>query len=167
VSDQVVERDRYRLLLPAAFASSGARHLAEESRTVEVWSGVLGGDAPTTVAINLTPVAGRHLRHIMERAAAGLRAASVQPRRVRVVGATRSERLDGLTHGNSPAEPERIAIVAAVAREDVVLLTVRSWPRDDVEAAIERIVGGFEIVAARKPADSSRTCDVGGGDSPG
>ena len=61
-------------------------------------------------------------------------------------GATRSERLDGLTHGSSPAEPERIVIVAAVVREDVVLLTLRSWPREDVEVAIERIVGGFEIV---------------------
>ena len=147
VSYHVVERERYRLMLPAAFASSGARHLAEESRTVEVWSGVLCGDVPTTVAINLTPLAGRHLRQIMERAAAGLRAASVEPRRVRVRGATRSERLDGLTHGNSPAEPERIVIVATVVREDVVLLTLRSWPRDDVEAAIERIVGAFEIVA--------------------
>jgi hypothetical protein len=59
----------------------------------------------------------------------------------------RSERLGGLTHGNSPAEPERIVIVAAVTGEEVVLLTVRSWPRDDVAAAMERIVAGFEIMA--------------------
>jgi hypothetical protein len=38
-------------------------------------------------------------------------------------------------------------IVAAVIDEDVVLLTVRSWPREDVEAAMERIVASFEIVA--------------------
>jgi hypothetical protein len=59
----------------------------------------------------------------------------------------RRERLDGLTRGNSPAEPERITIVAAVAGQEVVLLTVRSCPRDDVEAAMERIVGAFEILA--------------------
>ena len=147
VTYHIIERARYRLTLPTAFASSGARHIAEESRTVEVWGGVLGGDAPTTVAVNLTPLAGRHLRHIMERAATGLRAASVEPRRARVPGATRSERLDGLTRGNSPAEPERITIVAAITGQDVVLLTVRSWPREDVEAAVERIVGAFEIVA--------------------
>jgi len=33
------------------------------------------------------------------------------------------------------------------------LLTVRSWPRDDVEAAMERIVGAFEILA-RDAAES-------------
>ncbi len=147
VTYHVVERARYRLTLPAAFASSGARHIAEESRNVEVWSGMLCGDVPTMIAVNLTPLAGRHLRQIMERAAAGLRAASVEPRNVRVPGATRSERLDGLTRGNSPAEPERIAIVAAVVGEEVVLLTIRSWPRDDVEAAMEHIVDAFEILA--------------------
>lgn len=147
VTDRVVERARYRLTLPATFVSSGARHVAEESRTVEVWGGTLCGDAPTMVAINLVPLAGRHLRHIMERAAAGLRAAHVEPRRVRVPGAKRSERLDGLTRGSSPAEPERITIVGAVIGQEVVLLTIRSWPRDDVEAAMERIAGTFEIPA--------------------
>jgi hypothetical protein len=43
---------------------------------------------------------------------------------------------------------------AAVAGEEVVLLTVRSWPRDDVEAAMERIVGAFEILA--RDAGASR-----------
>jgi hypothetical protein len=83
----------------------------------------------------------------MERAAAGLRAASVERWHLRVPGATRSERLDGLTRGDSPIEPERIVIVAAVIRDEVVLLTVRSWPRDDVEAVLDRIVAAFEIVA--------------------
>ena len=141
-----VERARYRLMLPASLASSGARHIAEESRTVEVWSGMLCGDVPTMVAVNLTPLAGRHVREIMDRAATGLRAASLEPRPVRVPGATRSERLDGLTRGNSPAEPERIMIVVAVIGQEVVLLTVRSWPRADVQAAMERIAAAFEIV---------------------
>ena len=147
VTLHAIERASYRLTLPAAFVSSGARHIAEESRTVEVWRGTLCGDAPTIVAVNLTPLAGRHLGQITERAAAGLRAASVEPRRWRVPGATRSERLDGLTRGDSPAEPERITIVGAVTGQQVVLLTVRSWPRDDVEAAMERIVATFEIAA--------------------
>ena len=149
VSYHVVERARYRLVLPAALTSSGARHIAEESRTVEVWRGTLCGDVPTTVAVSLMPLAGRHLRQIMERAAAGLRAAGAEPRPLRVPGATRSERLDGLTRGDSPTEPERIMIVAAVSGQEVVLLTVRSWPRDNVEAAMERIVSTFEIVARR------------------
>jgi hypothetical protein len=149
VADHVVDRDLYRLTLPAGFASSGARHIAEESRTVEVWRGMLCGDAPTVVAINLTPLADRHLGQILERATGGLRAARVDQRSVRVPGATRSQRVDGLTRGNSPAEPERIALVAALVGQEVVLLTVRSWPRDDVEAAMERIVSSFEIVASK------------------
>jgi len=147
VTYHLVERGRYRLLLPDVFVSSGARYIAEESRTVEVWRGILCGDVPTIVAVNITPLAGRHLGHVMERAAAGLRAASVERWHLRVPGATRSERLDGLTRGDSPIEPERIVIVAAVIRDEVVLLTVRSWPRDDVEAVLDRIVAAFEIVA--------------------
>lgn len=38
-------------------------------------------------------------------------------------------------------------MVAAVTGQEVIVLTVRSWPRDDVEAAMERIVAAFEIVA--------------------
>lgn len=141
-----VERPRYRLALPPGFVSSGAKHIPEESRTVEVWRGTLCGDVPTIVAVNFTPLAGRHLRSITERAAVGLRAASVERHSCDVPGATRSERLDGLTRGYSPAEPERITIVAAAISQEVVLLTVRSWPREDVEAAMERIAAAFEIL---------------------
>jgi hypothetical protein len=148
VTYHLVERGLYHLMLPISFTSSGARHIAEEHRTVEVWSGILCGDAPTAVAINLMPMARRPLRQIMERAATGLRAASVEPRNLQVPGARQSGRLDGLTRGHSPAEPERITLAAAVVGQEVVLLTVRSWPRTDVESAMERIVGTFEIVAA-------------------
>lgn len=136
----------YRLTLPASFGSRGARHIAEESRTVEVWSGTLGGDAPVTVAVNLMPLAGRRLGQILDRAAAGLRAATVEPSRLRVPGATRSARLDGVTRSTSPAEPEHITIVAAVVGREVVVLTVRRWPRDDIETAVARIVASLAIV---------------------
>lgn len=148
VTYRTVERASYRLMLPATFTSSGARPIPQESRTVEVWNGHLGGDAPTMVAVNVTPLAGRRLRQVLERAAAALRPESIEWRRVRVPGTTRSQRLDGLTRGHSPAEPERITIVAATVGQEVVLLTVRSWPRQDVETEMERIVGAFEIVVA-------------------
>jgi hypothetical protein len=141
----VVDRAQYRLALPVSFTSSGARHIPEESRTVEVWGGVLFGDVPMVVAVNVTPLANRHLRQITERTAAGLRAAAMDDRPVHVAGSTRSHRLDGLTRGDSPAEPERITIVAALIGEEVVTVSVRSWPRDDVEAAIGRIVASFEL----------------------
>ena len=159
VTYHVVERGSYRITLPEGFVSSEARHIAEESRTVEVWRGILCGDVPTVVAVNLTPLGDRHLRHILERASLGLQAASVGSRSVNVPGATRSQRLDGMTRGNSPAESERITLVAAVVGQEAVLLTVRSWPRDDVEAAMDRIVRSFEIVARdaapEQPADQN------------
>ena len=147
VSFQVTERPMYRLTLPRRFTSSGPRHIPEEARTVEVWSGLLCGDAPATVAVNVIPLAGRHLHEMVDRAATGLRAASVRPARITVPGSSRSTRLDGLTRGDSPAEPESVAIVGAVVGPDVVLLTVRSWPRDDVEVDVERIVRSLEILA--------------------
>ena len=142
----IVDRAQYRLTLPVSFGSSGARHIPEESRTVEVWRGDLFGDVPMVVAVNITPLANRHLRQIMERTAAGLRAATMNDRPAHVAGSTRSQRLDGLTRGDSPAEPERITIVSALIRDEVVTLSIRSWPRDDVEAAIGRIVSSLEIV---------------------
>jgi hypothetical protein len=152
VNFNVVERVLYRLAIPVGFTSSAARHIPEESRSVEVWSGTLCGDVPTTVAVNVTPQAVRPLRQAMERAAAGLRAASVTSRPVRVPGATRSERRDGVTRGTSPAEPQRITIVGTVIGHEVVLLTIRSWPRDDVEAAMERIASSFQVRTDFVPA---------------
>jgi len=151
VAYRVVDRGRYRLAIPEGFVSSGARQIPEESRTVEVWSGMLGGDAHTTVAVNLTPLADRHLGQILERAARGLRAARTGPRGVRVPGAARSQRLDGMTRGNSPAEPERIMLVAAATGPDALLLTVRGWPREDVENVMEQIVGSLEIAVPHAP----------------
>jgi hypothetical protein len=63
-----------------------------------------------------------------------------------VPGAARAERLDGSTRGDSPAEPQRITLVAAAAGAITVLLTIRSWPREDVDAAVERIAESFVLV---------------------
>ena len=152
VTYQEIQRPRYRLTLPLTLASSGARDIPEESRNVEVWGGVLGGDAHTVVAVNITPVGERALRAVLERAASGLRAARVEPVDVQVPGASSAGRLDGWTRGDSPAEPERITLVAAATASDVVLLTVRGWPREDVEREMERIVGSLEVGAAFPPA---------------
>ena len=56
------------------------------------------------------------------------------------------ERLDGLTRGDSPAEPQTLAMVFAIARDELVTLSLRSWPRDDLRQAVERILRSFEIV---------------------
>jgi hypothetical protein len=140
-----VERPSYRLTLPTSLATSGARDLPEEKRTVEVWSGVLGGDAHTVVAVNVTPADDRPLDAVLERAAGGLRAARVDPRPVDVPGSTAARRLDGWTRGDSPAEPQRLTLVAAATEGQVVLLTIRGWPREDVDAATEKIASSLAV----------------------
>jgi hypothetical protein len=112
----------------------------------------LGGDAYTVVAVNLTRANGRPLRRILEGAAEGLRAARIDPSGVAVSGTPRAERLDGWTRGDSPAEPQRITLVAAEAGPDtVLLLTLRGFPRADVDSAFERIVGSLEVKQAEEP----------------
>ena len=143
-----VERPLYALELPSTFTSSGARDIPEESRTVELWRGTVRGEVPAVVAVNVTALNGRHLRQVVERAANGLRSASVQQRDVKVPGAGGSYRVDGLTRGDSPVEPQGISIVAARRGESVVTLSVRSWPRADVGPLMERIVRSFAITPA-------------------
>jgi hypothetical protein len=36
-------------------------------------------------------------------------------------------------------------MVFAAAREELATLSIRSWPRDDLARAVERIVESFEI----------------------
>ena len=68
------------------------------------------------------------------------------PRLIVVAGSLRAERLDGLTHGDSPAEPQTLAIVVAEAGNELVTLSVRSWPRGDLDREVARILESFEIV---------------------
>jgi hypothetical protein len=145
VAYRVVTRDLYRLSVPDTFTGSGLRTIPEEGRRVETWGGLLCGDAHTIVAVNVTPL---HLRPLTEsvRARTTLFRDPVQRRSIAVPGSPRAERLDGLARGDNPAEPQTLAIVIATAREELVTLTVRSWPRDDLDRAVERILRSFEIV---------------------
>jgi len=145
VGVRVVEGDVYRLSVPETFAGSGVRVIAEESRRVQTWGGYLCGDAHTMVAVNVTPLAMRSLAHSV-RARSTLFRESVSPRSVAVLGSPHAERLDGLTHGDSPAEPQTLVMVFATARDELVTLSVRSWPRDDLAREVERIADSFEII---------------------
>jgi len=37
-------------------------------------------------------------------------------------------------------------MIFAVAGDELVALSVRAWPRDDVDQAVERILASFEII---------------------
>ena len=131
VADRLVSGDVYRLSVPETFTSSGVRAILEESRRVQTWGGFLCGDAHTVVAVNVTPLQMRSLAESV-RARATLFRDPAPPRPIVVRGSSRAERLDGLTHGDSPAEPQTLAMVFAIAGDELITLSVRSWPRDDL-----------------------------------
>jgi Family of unknown function (DUF6714) len=146
VAHRVVSGDVYRLSVPETFTSSGARTIPQESRRVQTWGGYLCGDAHTIVAVNVTPFAGPSLAEpVWVRTALFRDAPSHRP--IVVPGTPLAERLDGLTEVGSPAEPQTLAIVFAVARHELVMLSIRSWPRDDVGREVERMLGSLEIAA--------------------
>ena len=146
VAHRVVGDDVYQLSLPETFSGSGVRAIPEESRHVQTWGGFLCGDAYTIVAVNATPLEVRSLADSV-RARTTLFRDTVSPRSFVVPGSPRAERLDGLTHGDSPGEPQTLAMVFAVARDRLVTLSIRSWPRDDLDREVERILESFEILA--------------------
>jgi hypothetical protein len=147
VAHRVVGGDVYRLSVPEIFTGSGARTIPEESRRVQTWGGYLCGDADTVVAVNVTPLDVRSLADSV-RARASLFRDTVLPRSIVVRGSPRAERLDGLTPGDSPAEPQTLAMVFAIAGEELVTLSIRSWPRDDLGREVERILNSFEIIGS-------------------
>src|SRR4030095_10364683 len=67
------------------------------------------------------------------------------PRSIAVHGSPRAERLDGLAEVGNPAEPQTLTMVFAVTRDELVTLSIRSWPRDDLSREVEHIVASFEI----------------------
>ena len=157
VADRVVGGDVYQLSVPETFTGSGIRAIPEESRCVQTWGGFLCGDAYTVIAINVTPLDVRSLDESI-RARTTLFRETLSPRPIVVGGSPRAERLDGLTHGDSPAESQTLAMVFAIARDELVTLSIRSWPRDDVDRAVERIVDSFEIIQpAQRLADRRTT----------
>jgi hypothetical protein len=142
---RVVVADVYRLSVPETFTSSGARTIPQESRRVQTWGGYLCGDAHTVVAVNVTPLDGRSLAESVRTRATLFRQA-LSPRSIVVPGSSRAERVDGLAQTGSPAEPQTLTMVFAIAGDELVTLSIRSWPRDDVSGEVERILGSFEII---------------------
>ena len=145
VLTRTVGDELYLLSVPVTFTGSGVRNIAEESRRVQTWGGYLCGDAHTIVAVNVMPLDARSPEDLA-RARSSLFRDMVCPRPIVVRGATRAARVDGLTRGDSPAEPQTLAMVFAIADDQLVMLSIRSWPRPDVEREVERILDSFEII---------------------
>ena len=136
---------------PAMVAEALVRSLRpvipEESRRVQTWGGYLCGDAHTIVAVNLTPLDMRSLADSV-RMRSTLFRDTVSPRSIVVPGSRHAERLEGLAHGDSPAEPQMLAMIFAIAGAELATLSIRSWPREDLVREVERILGSFEITGS-------------------
>jgi hypothetical protein len=144
----------YRLTIPLGFSGSGARDIPSESRRVEVWGGFLCWDVHTVVAVNVTPVSVRTFDDFI-RYRAALFDPPVVPVEAQVPGSPRAVRLDGRTPGSSPAEPQALSLLIADLGDEVAMLSVKSWPRDDVLSEVNRIVSSFEILLRRTAARST------------
>ena len=134
-----------RLDLPQTLAGGGLHDIPEESRRVEVWGGYLCGDAHTVVAINVTPLSLRSLEESIAVRQSLFREPAT-PRALRVPGAADAVRLDGQTHGDSPAEPQALTIVLAATPTELVTLSIRTWPREDLAREVEKIVSSLRLV---------------------
>ena len=133
----------YRITLPATLEGGGVHHVAEEHRSVEVWRGVVCGDALADVFVNVSPLAHRTWHDAEASVIRWLTPESRQP--IDVPGAKKAIRLDGSTFRYSPAEPDRTTIVIALAETEIVTLTVRATERADVQAEMDRAIRSFEL----------------------
>jgi hypothetical protein len=141
-----VQGTRYRLDVPTTLAGSGERDIPQESRRVQTWGGYLCGDAHSIVAVNVTPLAARPLAEAV-RVRAKLFLGECLVTTADVPGSRHAQRLDGRMPGDSPAEPQQLAMILAEAGPDLVTLSIRSWPRADVRREVERIIDSLHVIS--------------------
>jgi hypothetical protein len=138
----------YRVTLPTTFTSTGLRHVATESRRVEIWSGYLAGDSPTRFLVHFGPLGDRTLGDVARQATDQLvetfHSGTLPP----LDRARKAQRIDGLMLGysQSPAELERAIILLAIVGAELLTVRLTSWPRPDVEAQMERVVASFRLL---------------------
>ena len=137
--------ERYRLAVPDTLADSGVKDIPEELRRVRTWGGYICGDVHTVIAVNVTPLQARSFQDSVA-ARRSLFRDLVEPTAQSVPGSRRAERLEGLNHGDSPAEPQLLMMIFAEADQDLVTLSIRTWERDDVRPIVEHIVGSLEVM---------------------
>jgi hypothetical protein len=137
----------YRLELPESLAGGGIHDIPEESRRVETWGGLLCGDAHTVVAINVMPLSVRSLVESVEYRRAQFRD-NAAIRRISVPGSSDARCLEGFIDGDSPADPQAFTVVLASSGAELMMLSVRTWPRDDLQREVEKIARSLRLLPA-------------------
>jgi hypothetical protein len=118
-----------------------------ECTSMAILRGWLADVAPVTAVISSRSRAGTSLRRRSRELAGSLLEVHAE-RAVEVPGAHGARRLDGryeIEEGVSEDGIERIAIVVAAARHELVYLTVRTRPADPVEDDIEAWIASFRL----------------------
>ena len=133
----------YRLAVPDTLTASGTRNIPSESRRVQTWGGYLCGDAHTILAVNVTPLAARTLEDSVDLYARFFEV-SATPIPVDVPGARRAVRLDAVTPSEDRGEQQVLIIIVAESDEQVTL-TIRTWEREDLRRAIDRIAASLDL----------------------
>jgi hypothetical protein len=136
----------YRLSLPATLGGGVMHRVPDEQRTIETWGGVLCTDVYANVFVSMQPVAHRPWRVAVEQVERWLTPSTRTW--MEVPGAKKALRLEGPTYRASPAEPERTTVVLALARAEIVSLTVRAAERADVQAELDRVIRSFALLSA-------------------
>jgi hypothetical protein len=113
-----------------------------------------GEIAPGAPALGVvsTQERDRSARACVRRLAASFEPPHPEPRAAAVAGARGAWRIDGrldMEEGLTADGIERIAVVVAARRHDLVVLTVRTRPDDDVGDAVDRLIASF---AVREPS---------------
>jgi hypothetical protein len=96
------------------------------------------------VAVSVTPLGGRSLQHAVADWRLRFRDGAIIAG-VEVPGAVEAVHIEGLIDGDSPAEPQLLTMVLARTHAELVTLTIRTWPRDDLRAHVARVVKSFVV----------------------
>ena len=144
VTYRPVDDDVYQLSVPQTLTDGGARDIPQESRRVRAWGGYVCGDVHAIVAVNVTPPDAGSIRELLEARQSLFRERPTSTA-VAVAGASQAFRLDGIAVGDSPGEPQPLTIVLADAGTDLVMLSIRTYEREDVRRVVEFIVGSLVV----------------------
>jgi hypothetical protein len=135
----------YRMQLPDALTGIGEKDIPLEARRVATWAGCICGDVETMVAVNVTPLSACGFDDAVRSRLNQLQDARQSA--IAVPGARAAVRVDGQAGWASPAEPRQMTMLLAVSGDELVTVSIRTWPREDVNREVERIVASLRLAS--------------------
>jgi hypothetical protein len=116
--------------------------------TMWILHGWLHDTAPATVVVTTRPRKGVTLRSEARRLSAGLLNGATDGDEIELEGARGARRIDGLVdlgEGVSEDGVDRLALVIAAGRVELVMLSIRTRPADEAAAEVEAAIRSFTL----------------------